>query len=200
MSENTLATITSHLTPTVIARGFSTTIGAVMLLSLSSCYEKNDPSYEKEVLKLTAENAVLETKLEAADKKIKEVSSELSSLRAKVTNHQQKSSDETMAKLKKLEASLVKRDSALLKLTQEMEALKKQSVAKNTSAPTKPTPDTESSTTQKNPTDTKKPWKIEVDRGGGGGTSRQPTRTQQPKQGQKPTDPNAHKIDWGKVK
>jgi len=47
--------------------------GAAIVLTLAvSCEKKGDPSYDKEVLKLTAENAALAAKFEAAEKKLKE--------------------------------------------------------------------------------------------------------------------------------
>jgi len=202
---------TPPTTPTFSAPLTTRTVGAAfaaaLLLTLTSCYEKNDPSYEKEVLRLTAEKAVVETRLEVSEKENKKLSSSLSTLRAEATDHRKKSSDETLAKLKKLEAALVKRDSDLLKLTQEMTALKTMTASQTTSPTPNPTP---TPTTQpkdpkdpkSNPDIKKQPWKIEVDRGGGSGS--QPTRRGQPttpqKSGRKTTDPNAHKVDWGKAK
>lgn len=168
--------------------------GAAFLLTLTSCYDKNDPSYEKEVLRLTAEKAVLETKLEASEKENKKVTSSLSTLRSEMAKDEQKSSDLTLTKLKKLEAALVKRDEAILQLTQDMAKLKKTSALVAARPTTTPTPP--ATTPKKNPVVKDKFSKegIIVNRNGGG--SSQPTRTRQQK---KQTDPNAHKIDWGKA-
>lgn len=160
-----------------------------LLLSLTSCYDENDPSYEKEVLRLTAENATLATKLEVAEKENKKTSSSLSTLRTEISDHKQKTSEAAEQKIKTLEAERVKRDAEFLKLSQEIQQLKK---TPPPSRPTSPNPKNTAANGE---------WKVQVDRNSGTGT--QPSPPQQPtspKKPQIPADPNSHKIDWNKAK
>lgn len=156
-------------------------------LSVSSCTERSDPSFEKELLRLTAEKAVLETKLEAVEKENRRMESSISELKSEISLLKKGQSDVAVKKLKELEAARSQRDNDLATLRKEIMELRKLAAKNATQQQTQ--------NNQKQTTTQSNEWKIEVDRNAGG-NSRQTTPQNRRKA---PTDPNTHEIDWSKA-
>ena len=176
----TLATASRKTTATCL-------LGAIFMLFISSCGKQSDPSYEKELLRLTAEKAILETKLQAAEKENQKMTATISEFKSAAAKTTQNNSIATSKKLQELEAARTKRDNDLAALRNEIAELRK--IAARTPTPT-PVPPVKPTPPKNNE------WKVQVDRNAGSQTNQRSA----PNRSRAPVDPNTHKIDWNKAK
>jgi len=75
--------------PTISKKGMLPVLSLALIFSLNSCNDE-DPSYEKEALRLTAEKASLETRLEDAEKNLAAMEAKLKQAKSAVSDASEK--------------------------------------------------------------------------------------------------------------